>query len=117
MLGAAELRFYLDEHLDVEIARQLNRRGIDVITVADVKSFGEDDLIQLRRAIRMGRVFCTNDSDFIEIASEGIEHTGIVVGQQEKHFIGTWVKYLIKLHEDFRPNDLANLVSYVSTAD
>ncbi len=117
MLAAAELRFYLDEHLDVEIARQLKRRGIDVITVPEVQSFGEDDLLQLHRAIRMGRVFCTNDSDLIEIASEGIEHKGIVFGQQEKHFIGTWVKFLIKLHEDFRPNELANLVTYVSTAE
>jgi uncharacterized protein with PIN domain len=117
VLAAAELRFYLDEHLHVEIARQLKRLGIDVITVTDVESFGEDDLIQLRRAIRMGRVFCTNDSDLIEIASEGIKHKGIVFGQQEKHFIGTWVKYLTKLHEDFRPDELVNLVSYVSTVE
>ena len=116
-MAATDIRFYLDEHLDVEIARQLKRRGIDVITVRDVESFGDDDLQQLHCAIRMGRVFCTNDSDLIEIASEGIEHAGIVFGQQEKHFIGTWVKYLIKMHEDFRPDELVNLVTYLSTAD
>ena len=114
-MAATDIRFYLDEHLDVEIARQLKRRGIDVITVRDVESFGEDDLPQLHRAIRMGRVFCTNDSDLIEIASEGIEHTGIVFGQQEKHFIGTWVKYLIKMH--YRPDELVNHVEYVSIID
>ena len=116
-MAATDIRFYLDEHLDVEIARQLKRRGIDVITVRDVESFGEDDLQQLHRAIRMGRVFCTNDSDLIEIASDSIEHAGILFGQQEKHFIGTWVKYPIKMHEDFRPDELVNLVTYLSTAD
>ena len=113
-LAVAEVRFCFDEHLDEEIARQLRVRGIDVCTVPDVESFGESDLLQLQRAIRTGCVFCTNDSDLVELAAQGIEHRGIVFGQQEKHFIGTWVNYLIKLHEDFRPDELANLVWYVS---
>jgi len=116
-LEADVLRFYLDEHLDVEIARQLKRRGIDVLTVSKLESFGEGDMQQLHRAIRMGRVFCTNDSDLVDIASQGIEHAGIVFGQQEKHFIGTWVKYLSSLHKDFRPDEMTNLVAYVSMDD
>ena len=89
-MPAASLRFYLDEQLDVEIARQLIRRGIDVLTVRDLRSFGESDLQQLDRAVEMGRVICTNDRHFIQLASTGKEHCGIVFGQQEKHFIGTW---------------------------
>ena len=116
-MAATDIRFYLDEHLDVEIARQLKLRGIDVITVRDLRSFGEDDLLQLNRAIRMGRVFCTNDSDLVEIASEGIAHAGIVFGQQEKHFIGTWVKFLIRLQEDFQSEDLVNQVRYLYRVD
>ena len=116
-MAAADPRFYLDEHLDVEIARQLRRRGIDVITVRDVESFGESDLQQLQRATRMGRVFCTNDSDLLEIASKGIEHAGIIFGQQEKHFIGSWVNQMEKTTEDFRSDELVNLVTFLSTAD
>jgi len=116
-LEANDLRFCLDEHLDVEIACQLKRHGIDVLTVSKLKSFGEDDTDQLNRAIRMGRVFCTNDSDLVDMASQGIEHTGIIFGQQEKHFIGTWVKFLRALHSDFRPDELVNLVIYVSIGD
>ena len=116
-MEANDLHFYLDEHLDVEIARQLKRHGIDVLTVSKLESFGEGDMQQLHRAIRMGRVFCTNDSDLVEMASQGIEHTGIVFGQQEKHFIGTWVKFLRTLHRDFRRDELVNLVTYVSIED
>ena len=114
MLEANDLRFYLDEHLDVEIACQLKRHGIDVLTVSGLRSFGEDDTKQLNRAIRMGRVFCTNDSDLVDMASQGIEHRGIVFGQQEKHFIGAWVKFLHALHKDCRPDELVNLVMYLS---
>lgn len=116
-MEAASLRFYLDEHLDIEIARQLVNQGIDVVTVPGIKSFGEGDPNQLERATDMGRVFCTNDSDLVDLASQGIEHVGIVFGQQEKHFIGTWVKFLRKLHEDYRPNELVNLVMYVTIED
>ena len=111
----ANLRFYLDEQLDVEIARQLARRGIDVLTVRDLRSFGESDLQQLNRAIQMGRVICTNDRHFIQMASSGIEHCGIVFGQQEKHFIGTWVRHLARMHEEFAPDDLLNHVEFLPT--
>lgn len=88
-MPAANLCFYLDEQLDVEIARQLAGRGIDVLTVRDLRSFGESDMQQLNRAIQMGRVICTNDRHFIQLASAGIKHCGIVFGQQDKHYIGT----------------------------
>ena len=116
-MAAGNIRFYLDEHLDVEIARQLAARGIDVVTVPDLVTFGHDDIDQLSRATRLGRVFCTHDSDLIELASEGVEHTGIVFGQQEKHFIGSWVKFLLRLHNQYSADDLVNLVFYVSAVD
>ena len=81
------------------------------LTVSKLESFGEDDTLQLNRAIRMGRVFCTNDSDLVDMASQGIKHTGIVFGQQEKHFIGTWVKFLMRLHEDFQRDEMLQILS------
>ena len=112
-MPAENLRFYLDEQLDVEIARQLARRGIDVLTVRDLRSFGESDLQQLNRAIQMGRVICTNDRHFIQLASAGIEHCGMVFGQQDKHFIGTWVRHLQRMHNDYRADDLVNHVEFL----
>ena len=116
-MAATELRFYLDEHLDVEIAHQLTRLGIDVVTARDVESFGESDPLQLQRSTEMGRVFCTNDSDLLDLASQGVQHMGIVFGQQEKHFIGIWVKQLNKLTEDYRAGEMVNHVVYLSTPD
>ena len=89
------------------------RQGIDVITVPELQSFGEGDPSQLVRATDMGRVFCTHDSDLVELASQGIKHSGIVLGQQDKHFIGTWVKFLQKMTEDYRPDEMFNMVVYV----
>ena len=112
-MPAANLRFYLDEQLDVEIARQLMRRGIDVLAVRDLRIFGESDLQQLDRAVAMGRVMCTNDRHFIQLATRGKEHCGIVFGQQEKHYIGTWVRHLARMHDEFGPDDLVNRVEFL----
>ena len=115
-LPAENLRFYLDEQLDVEIARQLMRRGIDVLTVRDLQSFGESDTQQLNRAIRMGRVMWSNDRHFIQLASAGIEHCGIVFGQQDKHYIGTWVRHLERMHDEYGPDDLLNHVEFLPSS-
>jgi predicted nuclease of predicted toxin-antitoxin system len=55
----SKIKFYLDENLSVEIAEQLNRNGIDAITVRDIGKLGDDDQSHLERATSMGRVLCT----------------------------------------------------------
>lgn len=86
--GAVALRFYLDENLPVEIARQLKAWGIDAITVRDLRRLGDVDENHLQRAAAGGRVLCTFDTDFIDLAARGIPHAGIVLGQPEIHSIG-----------------------------
>lgn len=86
------LRFYLDENLPVEIARQLKARGIEAITVRDLGKLGDEDENHLARAAEMGYVLCTYDADYIDMAAAGKQHTGIVFGQPESHYIGEWVK-------------------------
>jgi len=78
-LAVAKLRFYLDENMHVEIARQLQSRGID----------------------------------FVQLASDGFQHAGIVLGQQEAHGIGTWVKFLELMHSVYTPDDMVNIVEYL----
>lgn len=58
-----KLRFYLDELMPVAIAEQLNRRGIDTITVRDLRLQGRSDAHQFNLANEMGRVLCTLDDD------------------------------------------------------
>ena len=112
-MAVEKLRFYLDENVPVEIARQLSSRGIDAVTVRDLNLLGDSDENHLQRATDMGRVLCTHDSDYIQMASDGIEHAGIVFGQQEVHYIGEWVKHLELMHAVYKPEDMVNSVEHL----
>ncbi|MCY3863899.1 MAG: DUF5615 family PIN-like protein [Chloroflexi bacterium] len=111
------LRFYLDEHLDVEIARQLNRLGIDTITVQTLETQGEDDPIQLHIATELGRVLCTMDSDYVDLAAEGAQHAGIVFIPSEHSEIGVVVRFLDLMARVFTDDEARNHVVYVSRLD
>src|ERR1051325_11444532 len=87
------LRFYLDENVQIVIAEQLRKRGIDAVTVRDLGMLGDEDTTHLARTTEMGCVLCTHDTDYIDLASSGIAHAGIVFGQYS-HSIGDWVNSL-----------------------
>ncbi len=112
-MAARALRFYLDENLPVEIAAQLKARGIDMVTVRDLGLLGGSDVNHLQRAAEMGCVLCTFDSDFLRLAGEGTAHAGIVFGQQDRHYIGDWVKFLVLMHAVYTPEDMQNRVEYL----
>ncbi len=111
------LRFYLDEHVDVEIARQLNRLGIDTITVQALETQGEDDPVQLQMATELGRVLCTMDSDYVDLAAEGAQHAGIVFIPSEHSEIGVVVRFLDLMARVFTDDEARNHVVYVSRLD
>lgn len=62
------IRLYFDESVEVVIAEQLRNKGIDTVTVRDLELLGDSDINHLRRATEMGRVLCTYDADFLELA-------------------------------------------------
>lgn len=100
-------------NVQVVIAEQLLRRGIDVITVRDLNLLGDEDINHLERATQLGRVLCTHDSDYVELATAGINHSGIILGQQHKHTIGDWVKCLELIYTVYSPEEMHNLVEYL----
>ena len=110
---AEKVRFYLDENVQVTIADQLRRRGITVITVRDLDLLGDTDANHLARATRMGYVLCTHDSDYVDLATSGVKHAGIVFGQQHKHTIGTWVTFLELVHSIYAAEEMHDLVEYI----
>lgn len=112
-MATAEIRFYLDENLPVEIARQLRARDIDVVTVRDLGLLGGEDSDHLRRAAEMGCVFCTYDADFLALAAEGTAHAGIVFGQQDVHYIGAWVNQLELLHAVYTAEEMQNRIEFL----
>ena len=77
----AELRFYLDENLQVAIAAQLRARGVVVVTVRELNLLGDSDADHLSRATTMGYVLCSNDSDYVALASQYPGHAGIILGR------------------------------------
>ena len=107
------LRFYLDENLPVEIARQLRARGIDAVTVRDLRRLGDSDSNHLQRAAADNRVLCTFDTDFLKLALEGQSHAGIVLGQPELHYIGAWVNFLELLHAILSPEEMRDRIEYL----
>jgi uncharacterized protein with PIN domain len=110
---AARIRFYLDENLHVAIARQLRKYGIDVVTVRDLGLLGESDINHLVEATAQGRVLCTNDADYVQIATSGIAHAGIIFGQQHKHGVGEWVHFLELVYTVYEPEEMKNRIEYV----
>lgn len=109
----ATLRFYLDENMPIAIADQLKQRGIDAVTVRDLGRLGDTDANHLLRATNMGYVLCTNDTDYVELATQGIQHGGIIIGQQEKHRVGDWVKGLTLYHAVYTADDMINRLEYL----
>ena len=112
-MAEEKLRFYLDENVPVAIAAQLASRGIDVVTVRDLGLQGDSDENHLQRAAEMGHVLCTHDSDYIQLATQEIEHADIVFGQQDVHYIGEWVKYLELMHAVYTSDEMKNRVEYL----
>jgi hypothetical protein len=106
-------RFYLDENVPVVIADQLNKGGIEAVTVRDLDKLGDEDVNHLKRATEMGYVLCTHDSDYVEMASTGIEHAGIIFGQQDQHGVGVWVKFLELVHTVYTDDEMKNRLEYV----
>ena len=102
------IRFYLDENLSPEIAKQLARHGIDVIR----GPLRVDDLSHLKRATALGRVVCTRDRHFLQLHEMVEEHAGIIKGLKH-HSIGDWVNFLRFVHAICAPDDLRKNVEHL----
>ena len=107
------LQFYLDENLQVAIAEQLRLRGIKAFAVRDLGRLGDADDNHLERATSMNCVLCTYDTDYVQLAASQGEHSGIIIGQPEKHWIGEWVKGLTLYHTIYSADDMKNRLDYL----
>lgn len=55
----------------------------------------------------------TADTDFLVMASTGIEHAGLIFGAQEDHSLGDWVKGLELICFVFGAEDMRNRVEFL----
>jgi predicted nuclease of predicted toxin-antitoxin system len=102
----------VDENLSPKIAEQLQRRGIDAISVRDLSLLGDSDENHLERATGMGRVPVTTDVDFLRLAATGKPHAGIIFGNQQDHTLGEWVKNLELLCFIYTSQDMVSHIEY-----
>lgn len=110
---ATSIRLYIDENLSPEIANQLRLRGIDAISVRDLNLLGDSDTYHLVRALRLGRVLVTSDTDFLMMSATQSEHAGIIFGKQETHAIGDWVKGLELICFVYNADEMKNHVEFL----
>jgi predicted nuclease of predicted toxin-antitoxin system len=110
---ADKLAFYLDENIEIALAEQLKRRGLDVVTALDLGLLGESDENHLSRAVASKRVLCTYDFDFVEMATAGMEHCGIVIGINQVTTISDWIRFLENLNHTASAETMNNLVRFV----
>ncbi|NJL28578.1 MAG: DUF5615 family PIN-like protein [Thermoanaerobaculia bacterium] len=118
MPDLAKPRFYLDECIGVRTLRpELERLGMDAVSVQSLGKLGDTDSNHLRRATEEGRVLCTSDPDLLRLAAEGFGHAGIVYAKQGRFGVGVWVGFLRHLHETKTADDLRGVVTYVRPLD
>jgi hypothetical protein len=86
---------------------------VDVVSVRDLGLLGDTDDNHLSHAFTLGRVLVTTDTDFLIMASAGIEHAGIIFGAQEDHSVGDWVKELELICFVYEPEDMRNRVEFI----
>jgi len=100
--------------MPVAIAEQLNQRGIDTITVRDLRLQGYPDAHHLQLAHELGRVLCTLDDDYFDLINDGATHSGIVLGsRKDRREIGIWVRFLTWMHQMYKREDMRNRVEYL----
>jgi hypothetical protein len=110
---AAGIHLYLDENITPKVAAQLRRRGISATSVHELGLTGDSDANHLERAIAMQWVLVTCDIDFLVMAAEGAEHSGIVFGIQEEMSVGDWVTRFEMLCAVYDIEDMRNHVEYL----
>ncbi|CAN1208990.1 DUF5615 domain-containing protein [Tumidithrix helvetica PCC 7403] len=108
-----KIRFHLDENVDPVVAAGLRRYGIDVTTTAEVGLRSKSDPEQLAYVCQTKRVIITQDRDFLIIASQGYEHSGIAYCQKGSRSIGEIVNALILMYEVLTPVDMKGKIEFL----
>jgi len=88
------IRLHLDEQIGPAVGTALRSRGIDVTTTHETDLLGASDQVQLDYCRANERVLVTYDTDFLIIASQGAEHSGIIFGRQGQFSIGELIRHL-----------------------
>ena len=107
------IRFHLDENVDPDVASALRRHGIDVTTTVEAGLRMSDDETQWAYAQGQGRVVVTHDDDFLVMASQSREHSGIAYCRPRRRSIGEIIETLRLIYEVLSPEEMRDKVEYL----
>jgi predicted nuclease of predicted toxin-antitoxin system len=108
-----EIRFYLDENIDNDVAKALRGRGIDVLTTAEAGNAGQTDPTQLAFARRERSVIVTQDEDFLILDSQQVPHAGIAYYKHRNRSIKEVIRGLLLIYEVLTVEDMMNHVEFL----
>jgi len=91
----ANIKFYLDEHISRSVARELEKRGVEVIRAVDVGMEGKDDDTEhLPYAMEQHAVLVTRDRPFAGRTQKYTNHAGLICWTGAFNDIGGMVRLL-----------------------
>jgi predicted nuclease of predicted toxin-antitoxin system len=111
------LAYYLDEQVQLAIARGLRKLGFDVLTAQEDGHDATPDPEVLDRAMTLDRVIFTQDADFLVEAQNrqlnGIPFAGVVYANQTQVSIGDCIRDLELLAVFYEPFEMMSRVEYL----
>jgi predicted nuclease of predicted toxin-antitoxin system len=107
---------YFDHHVPRALQKQLQRRGVDVLSTHDEKSGKLPDDELLDRATQLGRVVFTQDMRFWAMAGEWIRQgrpfAGLIFAHQRSS-VGELLRDLELIAKATDPAEWMNRVEYI----
>lgn len=116
----SKIRLYMDEDSTRHsLALALQDRGVDVITVQDVKRYGYLDEEQLIWAASQNRVlYSSNIKDCYQLhtifCSQVQFHAGIILVQQQRYSVGELMRGILKLITVKSAEEMENHLEFLS---
>ncbi|WP_018291620.1 DUF5615 family PIN-like protein [Verrucomicrobium sp. 3C] len=109
---AESIKFYLDEHVPRAVAEGLRRRGAETLRTQEAGMLGAKDEQHLVFALSEGRVFVTQDADFLRLHAAGQPHAGIVYVPHGTP-IGTMIRGPMLIQLVLNAEDMRNRVEFL----
>lgn len=95
----------------------LRQRNVDVVTAFEDNAHEMPDVELLDRAVALGRVLFTRDTDFLAEAGRRQENSiffrGVIFAAQRRVSIGSCVQNLELIAKASEPEDLENTVQFL----
>jgi hypothetical protein len=111
------IAFYFDEHVPGPVVRGLRARGVSVLTVQENGRLATDDVLLIRRATELGRLFVTQDDGVLaavaRLQRSGEFFSGVVYAKQRDVTVGDLVRDLELLAKAAEAHELENGVTHL----